>query len=156
MPQVARLNPLGFLAVGPKHKCHAATEADIPNAVAELLLKENAGRSDADPITEDDLYPTREVFDKTFCGPIDLSEAGVEDIATRVWDDVFTKQILAKAGAENLDKYKRVAHLIGAIYFAGDFVAETYNEHELEALLKELGVRYNSWEEVTEGGKSWA
>lgn len=96
MPQVARLHSLGFLVVGPKHRVYAATEADIPAAIDEVLVLENLDKDEESKITVDDLYPTREIFDKTWCGPVDLSEAGVEDIATRDWDDVFAKQIIAK------------------------------------------------------------
>ena len=44
--------------------------------------------------------------------------------------------------------YYRIAHLIGGVFFAGDFVAETPNERELEALLKKVGCRYTSWEQI--------
>jgi hypothetical protein len=43
---------------------------------------------------------------------------------------------------------KQIAHLIGSIFFAGDFIAETVNERELEALLIKNGFRYRSWEQI--------
>jgi hypothetical protein len=50
---------------------------------------------------------------------------------------------------------KQIAHLIGSIFFAGNFIAETANERELEALLIKNGFRYKSWDEITEmEGKS--
>lgn len=42
----------------------------------------------------------------------------------------------------------RICHLIGSIFFAGDFVAETENERELEQLLIKTGYRYRSWGEI--------
>jgi hypothetical protein len=46
---------------------------------------------------------------------------------------------------------KKIAHLVGSIYFAGGFHAETANERELEALLVKTGYRYKSWSEVEAG-----
>lgn len=41
-----------------------------------------------------------------------------------------------------------IARLIGTIFYAGNFVAETQNERDLEALLIKNGYRYRSWGEV--------
>jgi hypothetical protein len=49
---------------------------------------------------------------------------------------------------EQADDYKLIAHLIGIIFFAGDFRAETANERQLEALLIKTGHRYRSWAEI--------
>ncbi len=43
--------------------------------------------------------------------------------------------------------YLNIAHLIGTIFMAGDFKAETENERELEALLIKTGHRYKNWDE---------
>jgi hypothetical protein len=43
--------------------------------------------------------------------------------------------------------YKRIAHLIGTIFYYGGFVAETHNERELEALLRKVKMFYQSEEE---------
>ncbi len=58
---------------------------------------------------------------------------------------------------ERLRGLNRIAELIGTIFFAGDFVAETINERELESLLINNGYRYRSWDEIEalahEGGE---
>lgn len=48
----------------------------------------------------------------------------------------------------DLDDYQLIARLIGIIFFAGDFKAETANERQLEALLIKTGHRYRSWAEI--------
>jgi hypothetical protein len=50
---------------------------------------------------------------------------------------------------ERFADYSKIAHLIGSIFFAGDFKAETANERELEALLVKTGHRYASWNEIS-------
>lgn len=57
----------------------------------------------------------------------------------------------ALAGAALPTDLKQIAHLVGSIYFAGGFHAETANERELEALLVKTGYRYKSWNEVEAG-----
>lgn len=47
--------------------------------------------------------------------------------------------------------YRAIAHLIGSIFYAGNFKAETANERTLESLLRDVGTRYASWEEVEAG-----
>lgn len=46
------------------------------------------------------------------------------------------------------DDYRQIAHLIGTIYMAGDFKAETGAERKLESLLIKTGHRYANWAEV--------
>lgn len=46
-----------------------------------------------------------------------------------------------------------LAHLVGSIYFAGGFKAETKNECDLEELLVKRGYRYISWDEVGEAAQ---
>ncbi len=61
-------------------------------------------------------------------------------------------QPAVQGGGEVVDyNYRAIAHLIGSIYFAGDFKAETANERTLESLLKMVGTRYSSWAEVEAG-----
>jgi hypothetical protein len=43
---------------------------------------------------------------------------------------------------------KRVFELIGAIYFYGDFVAETVNERELEKILRKNGYFFETEDEL--------
>jgi hypothetical protein len=50
---------------------------------------------------------------------------------------------------ERFADYSKIAHLIGSIFFAGDFKAETANKRELEALLAKTGHRYASWDEIS-------
>lgn len=47
-----------------------------------------------------------------------------------------------------LSDLKQVAHLIGSIFFYGDFRAETHNERELEALLRKRGYFYETESQV--------
>jgi hypothetical protein len=65
----------------------------------------------------------------------------------------FIEQALSQPPASiALQEYrdmKQIAHLIGSIFFAGNFVAETANESELESLLIKNGFRYKSWDEIT-------
>lgn len=49
---------------------------------------------------------------------------------------------------EQASDYQLITHLIGIIFFAGDFKAETANERQLEALLIKTGHRYRSWAEI--------
>jgi hypothetical protein len=46
--------------------------------------------------------------------------------------------------------YRRVCELIGAIYYYGNFRAETVNERELEALLRKLGYFFDSEDKLME------
>jgi hypothetical protein len=41
-------------------------------------------------------------------------------------------------------RLKHIANLVGSIFVHGDFKAETYNERELEKLLREQGCFYES------------
>lgn len=80
---------------------------------------------------------------------IDKGEAEAELIA--LWNK---RTPITKPATYRTDvpyNYRAIAHLIGSIYFAGDFVAETANERTLESLLREVGTRYASWAEVDEG-----
>lgn len=52
---------------------------------------------------------------------------------------------------EYLSDYVRIAHLIGSIFFYGNFKAETFNERELESLLRKVGRFYESEEQVISG-----
>lgn len=38
------------------------------------------------------------------------------------------------------DKYRQIAELISVIFYYGNFKAETYNERELERLLREVNL----------------
>ena len=58
-----------------------------------------------------------------------------------------TAAIAAQQAAPNAD-LAEIARLIGTIFYAGDFVAETHNERELEALIIKTGYRYTNWGEV--------
>lgn len=50
--------------------------------------------------------------------------------------------------AQQVHGLQTIAHLIGMIFLAGDFKAETEVERELEALLIGHGYRYRSWDEA--------
>lgn len=52
---------------------------------------------------------------------------------------------------ERVADYKHIAYLIGSIYMAGGFVAETEAERELETLLVKTGHRYKTWNESEAG-----
>lgn len=52
---------------------------------------------------------------------------------------------------EDLSDYVRIAHLIGSIFFYGNFKAETFNERELESLLRKVSRFYESEEQVISG-----
>jgi hypothetical protein len=49
---------------------------------------------------------------------------------------------------EEQKDFKEIASLIGSIFFYGDFKAETYNERELEKLLRKHGYFFESEEEL--------
>lgn len=44
----------------------------------------------------------------------------------------------------DIEKYKKALHILGSIWFYGDFKAETPNEKELEKIMIELGYKYKS------------
>jgi hypothetical protein len=48
------------------------------------------------------------------------------------------------SAAKDAARYRRIAWLIGSIYVHGGFKAETYNERELEGLLREVGCFWDS------------
>lgn len=50
---------------------------------------------------------------------------------------------------------EEIAHLIGAIYYYGDFKAETYNERKLEELLIKTGYRYMTECAVLKGAEEY-
>lgn len=51
------------------------------------------------------------------------------------------------------DDYKEIARLIGSIFFSGDFKAETYNERELEKLLRKTGNFYDTQEQFDDASR---
>lgn len=68
--------------------------------------------------------------------------------ARYIWDAAIAVQGGLAVSPEVRD-YRYIAHLIGSIFFAGDFKAETNNERLLESLLVKTGHRFQSWEEIT-------
>lgn len=46
------------------------------------------------------------------------------------------------------EDYIKIAHLIGKIFFYGDFKAETPNERELQGLLEKTGHFYKTEDEI--------
>ena len=44
--------------------------------------------------------------------------------------------------------YKKLFELIGATFFYGDFVAETYNEREIEKILRKYGYFFETEDEL--------
>jgi len=66
-------------------------------------------------------------------------------------DQAGESPTVAKPAAQKvvpLDDYPLIAHLIGVVFMAGDFKAETATERQLEALLIKTGHRYADWAEV--------
>jgi hypothetical protein len=61
----------------------------------------------------------------------------------------FVKRSDAPAAGDALDmvRLRRIAWLIGSIFVHGDFKAETFNERELEKLLRENGTFWESLEQ---------
>lgn len=47
-----------------------------------------------------------------------------------------------------LEDYIKIAHLIGSIFFYGNFKAETKNERDLQELLEKTGHFYKSEDEI--------
>ena len=57
-------------------------------------------------------------------------------------------------GEEEIEKKLRhIAHLIGSIFFYGNFKAETANEKILQILLEDMGYFYKTEDELMEGKK---
>jgi hypothetical protein len=52
------------------------------------------------------------------------------------------------AVGQELADYQRIARLIGEIFYYGNFKAETFNERELEKLLRKTGHLYETEEQV--------
>jgi hypothetical protein len=93
---------------------------------------------------------------------IQSSEAQKDPIAWKVDDRIFERLDYATSSAAVLEcalvplydhpsqdqadaaRYRRIAWLIGSIYVHGGFKAETYNERELEGLLREIGCFWDS------------
>ncbi len=66
------------------------------------------------------------------------------------WDAVqFLEAVeaVSRLTQEN-ERLKMIAQLIGRIYFYGNFKAETFNERQLEVLLREVGCRYLTEDEI--------
>lgn len=53
------------------------------------------------------------------------------------------------------EDYKKIAYLIGSIFFFGGFEAETYNEAKLEELLRKHGFWYNTVDEAVEAHEKY-
>jgi len=70
-------------------------------------------------------------------------------IATHLARKPKAEQPMRAEVVERFMDYSKIEHLIGNIFFAGDFKAETANERELEALLVKTGHRYASWDEIS-------
>lgn len=49
---------------------------------------------------------------------------------------------------EEQKDFKEIARLIGSIYFYGNFKAETFNEKELEKLLRKYGYFFENEKEL--------
>lgn len=54
-----------------------------------------------------------------------------------------------------IEDLEKIAHLIGAIFFYGDFKVETYNEGLLEELLIKTGYRYMTECAVLKGSERY-
>lgn len=63
--------------------------------------------------------------------------------------DLSSRHVHAPAAGDalDLDRLRRIAWLIGSIFVHGDFKAETFNERELEKLLRENGTFWDSLEQ---------
>lgn len=66
--------------------------------------------------------------------------------------DIFEKKWTPILPATSEDiRLPQIAHLIGSIFFYGDFKAETHNERQLQKLLEETGYFYTSEDQVLNG-----
>ena len=61
-------------------------------------------------------------------------------------DSFFARAAMANQ-PEELTRLRRIAWLIGSIFVHGNFVAETYNERQLEKLLREQGTFWDTLSE---------
>lgn len=63
------------------------------------------------------------------------------------WEPLFTHPAPVPAGFGGADA-TRIAELIGSIFFYGNFKAETYNERELETLLRKHGFFFETEDQL--------
>ena len=61
--------------------------------------------------------------------------------------DLRQQLAAAEEYKRDAERYRKIANLIGNIFVHGNFKAETYNERELEKLLREVGC---FWETLAE------
>ncbi len=83
-------------------------------------------------------------LDAELAGNAELrSKLGARDNET-MWQ--FADRLAAEVEALRVDaeRYRKIAWLIGSIFVHGDFKAETFNERELEKLLRDVGCFWDS------------
>lgn len=91
----------------------------------------------------------REFIDKAIASGIQYSTCGqFSNALNKAIESLAAPASPAAPSGELHNDYKEIARLIGSIYYAGNFIAETHNERELEALLVKTGHRYMNWGEV--------
>jgi len=91
----ATLYSRGHLLIGPSKFRFVPTGQSLETAMQALLDEENTNRIGAEVEAID--VQTREMFDKQWCGPIDLSSEGVA--ALEDWDTAYAKQQAKKIAA---------------------------------------------------------
>lgn len=73
------------------------------------------------------------------------------NLAWEVWQAALEQRAGSEAVPDVSSTYRTIAHLIGTIYMAGEFLAETQAERDLELLLIQTGHRYKTWNESEQG-----
>lgn len=92
---IPTLHSSGFLILGPTKYRFVRDKALLDDICVALIVEENASNPKL-PVIRDDLR-VRELFDKSWCGMLDLSEEGVS--ALDDWDTAFAKLQAKKAAA---------------------------------------------------------
>lgn len=86
----ATLISIGTVLKGPRFYRFVPTGADLAMAMESLLAEENLD-SPSTPVEEVDVL-MMESFHKTYCGPVDFSEEGVNALLS--WDEQYAKQLV--------------------------------------------------------------
>lgn len=91
------LYPRGTLLIVNGKQTYVPVDGYVDGEIAKICARENEGK-EGDALIDNADFEIRPLFDKQWCGPVDLSSDGVESLDD--WDTAFAKQQVKKLAGE--------------------------------------------------------